>query len=72
MTRNYLTVQMQEGGRYYAYVLPVSHDDNLVHVLARMKGIVCANIAVNKKQAEKTVNSWNDGFKQEGKYLFDF
>ena len=65
----YIAVQIKENEKYYAYVVKTSDNNNLLSVL-EIKGITTANIW-NKTEAYKAVNSWNNGFKENGNYLFD-
>ena len=71
MKRAYLAITTMEDGKYYSYALPVSYSDNLVAVLGRIKGICTAEICPTKKEAERIVTSWNDGWKRRGLYMFD-
>lgn len=56
---------------YYAYVVKCSESDNLKSVLARIGGLIHANIYSTKKKASEVVSLWNDGYKANGTYLFD-
>lgn len=66
----YFAVQIKENEKYYAYVIKTSEYENLVS-LFKIKGIVSANIFETKKHADEVVNAWNNGYKTNGKYLFD-
>lgn len=70
MNKNiYIAVQIKENEKYHAYVIKTTDNNNLLSIL-NIKGIITANIW-NKTEAYKAVNSWNDGFKKNGNYLFD-
>ena len=69
MKNTYISVSVQEGGKYYAYTLPVSGSDNLLAKL-NIKGITHANICQTKKEAAQTAEQWNDSYKANGTYLF--
>lgn len=66
----YIAVQIRENGKYYAYAVRVSTQDNLISKL-QIPGIVAANIMPTKKLAYCTVATWNLQFKRNGEYLFD-
>lgn len=66
----YIAVQIEESGKYYAYALKVSENDNLLYKL-KIKGIITANICPTKKQAAAIVESWNTAYKADNRYLFD-
>ena len=63
-------VTVQEYGRYYSYVTPISAADNALSKLA-ITGIVSANIYRTKKQAAEVVTFWNECYRKNGTYLFD-
>ena len=46
------------------------NSNNLLSVL-KIKGILHANICDTKKEATKIVQEWNEGYKQNGTYMFD-
>lgn len=70
-TRNaFLAVQMQEGGRCYAYIFPVSSDNNLLDALKILKGVFNVRICTNREEAEMLVGGWNEKYKAENKFLF--
>ncbi|MBQ7039573.1 MAG: hypothetical protein IJN39_03290 [Clostridia bacterium] len=56
---------------YYAYIIPVTESDNIKSVLERVGGLLHANIYHTKKKAAEVVQMWNDGYKNNGTYLFD-
>lgn len=66
----YIAVQVEEGGKYYAYAVKVSESDNLLSKL-NIKGILHANIYPSKKKAAEVVETWNASYKANGTYLFD-
>lgn len=61
---------IEEDGKYYAFAFRISHTENLVTTLARHNGLKAANLCSTKADAESIVNIWNEGFKQNGTYLF--
>lgn len=68
----YLAAQMKsDGGGYYAYILPVSTEDNLKYLLERQKSLLSLSICRSRYEAEELVRAWNAAFKQEGRFLFD-
>ncbi len=70
MKNFYIAVQIKEGNKFCAYTIKVSKNDNLLSKLT-IRNIVTANICESKKEAESWVRSWNDGFKENGNYLFN-
>lgn len=69
MKYTWLTLQIEENGKFYAYASRVSTADNLVSKLSR-ESLVTANICTSKKEAAATVNAWNTAHKANGKYIF--
>lgn len=71
-TKNaFLAIQMQEGGRYYAYIYTVSAENNILDVLKILKGVFSVHICHMRQEAENMVNGWNEKYKAENKFLFD-
>ena len=56
---------------YYSYIIPVTEDQNIKSALDAVGGLVSANVYSTRKRAAEAVNTWNDGYKAEGLYLFD-
>ena len=55
---------------YYANVLRVSSDDNILSALSAIGGLKAANAFPSKKQAEEIAAFWNDCYKRNKTYLF--
>ena len=55
---------------YYADVLRVSSDSNILSVLSSIGGLKSANTFPSKKQAEEVAELWNECYKRNGTYLF--
>ena len=70
MKNFYIAVQIEENDKFYAYVVKVSKNDNLLSKL-EIKNIITANICQSKKEAESWVQCWNDIHKAEKRYMFD-
>ena len=70
MKNFYIAVQIRENNKYYAHMLRVSESDNLLSKLA-IKNIITANIFPTKKAAAAAVETWRDGYRANGTYLFD-
>lgn len=66
---SYITVQVTENGKNYAYAVKVSESDNLLSKLA-IKGITAANLCSTKKEAEEVVTAWDESFKNNGSFMF--
>jgi hypothetical protein len=67
----YIAVQICQGEKYSAAVLPVTECDNIFSKLAGIPGIVAANIYDTNKQAAAVVLAWVDGFRAAGCYMWD-
>lgn len=55
---------------YYADVLRVSPDENILSALSVIGGLKAANAFPSKKQAEETAAFWNECYKRNGTYFF--
>lgn len=55
---------------YYADVICCSENDNLLHSLDCIGGIIHVNILPTKKRAEEVAQYWNDCYKANGTYFF--
>lgn len=55
---------------YYADVLRVSTDENILSALSAIGGLKAANAFPSKKQAEETTAFWNECYKRNGTYFF--
>lgn len=55
---------------YYAAVLRVSNQDNILHVLNMYAGMMHANICNSKREADAVARAWNESYKRNGTALF--
>ncbi len=55
---------------YYADVLRVSSDSNILSALSAIGGLKSANAFPSKKQAEEVADLWNECYKRNGTYPF--
>lgn len=55
---------------YYADVLRVSSDNNILSALGAIGGLKSANAFTSRKQAEEVAEFWNECYKRNGTYLF--
>lgn len=69
MANTYIAVSIEEDNKNYAYAIKVTESDNLLGKL-EVKGIKYANICGTKKRASEIVDYWNNGYKQNGTYMF--
>ena len=67
--RIYFAVTVEEDGKLYSYVLPVSTSDNVLCKLT-IKGLKWANVCETKKRAAEIVTFWNDCARANGNYMF--
>lgn len=66
----YIAITVSENRKYYSYMIKHNNSNNLLNV-AKIKGILSANICDTKKEAERIVEQWNESYKQNGTYMFD-
>ena len=66
----YIAITVSENKKYYSYMIKHNNNNNLLNV-AKIKGILSANICDTKKEAERIVEQWNESYKQNGTYMFD-
>lgn len=66
----YIAITISENRKYYSYMIKHNNSNNLLNV-AKIKGILSANICDTKKEAERIVEQWNESYKQNGTYMFD-
>ena len=51
---SYIAVTVSENGKYYSYMIKHHNSNNLLNI-AKIKGILHANICYTKKEAERIV-----------------
>lgn len=66
----YIAITVSENRKYYSYMIKHNNSNNLLNV-AKIKGILSANICDTKKEAERIVEQWNESYKQNGTYMFE-
>lgn len=66
----WIAADTEESGKYYAFALRVSENDNLKCRLAGIQNLYAANIMPSKKAADEVVAAWNDAHKANGNYMF--
>ena len=66
----YIAITVSENRKYYSYMIKHNNSNNFLNV-AKIKGILSANICDTKKEAERIVEQWNESYKQNGTYMFD-
>jgi hypothetical protein len=71
MKNFYIAVQCCQDGKYYAFMVQVSEDENLFAKLSGISGIVAANICPTCKRCREIVQSWRDMFRRSGCYMFE-
>lgn len=71
MRNTYIAVIAEENGKRYAYGIKASTMLNLVAMLKDHKHLVAGNVCETKKHMVELVNNWNEGFRQNGCYMFD-
>ena len=66
----YMVYTIEEDGRFYAWAQRVKESENLKQYFYN-KNVISVNVIATKKRAAEIVQAWNDGFKEQGRYLFD-
>lgn len=66
----YMVVSVTENGKHVAYVLNTSGSNNLVSVLAGVRGLTSANVCKTRKAAAEIANDWNERYKANGTYMY--
>lgn len=69
MKHFYIAISIKENEKYYAYVLKVSENDNLLSKL-NIKNIITANICSTRKQARETVEAWRAAYIANNTHMF--
>jgi len=72
MRYTYLVADFKDkySGFWYAGIIKVSTNDNILSVLGKQGGeVVCANICETRKQAVAIAESWNEAHKRNGNSL---
>ena len=60
---------VETDGKYYAYPIRISVEDNLLSKL-NIKGIKVANLCETKAKAKETANMWNETHKINKENMF--
>lgn len=71
MKYTHIVLVQQTNGKFSAFVIQVSHSENLISALSRYKNISTATICGTKKEAEETADFWNECYRENGTYLWD-
>ena len=66
----WIAAQVCRNGRYAAHLMRVSGSDNLVRRLSN-DGVDFANLFPTRKEAAAVVHQWNEGFRDNGLFLYD-
>ena len=69
MKHFYIAAQVEENGKFYAYVIKASNGSNLL-ISLDVPGVIAANIFHTRKEARLTVDYWNDRARENGNYMF--
>jgi hypothetical protein len=69
MKKFYIAAQFQENGKYYACVIPVTDQDNLLSKL-KINHIITANICHTRQAARDQVLLWRKQYVENGTYMF--
>lgn len=70
MKNFYIVASVKENNKYYAYVIKVSENNNLMPKLCN-KNIQHANICPTRKKAYSIADLWNTCYKENNEYYFD-
>lgn len=66
----WIAIQQEQGGKRAAFVVEIGEGDNIVSKLAAYPNAF-GNAFTTRKKAEEVARCWNDGFRQQGKHLWD-
>lgn len=69
MENTYIVITRKTDDKYISYVVFARNNDNLLSVLS-IKDIISANICSSKKAAHELVDLWNEGYKNNGSYMY--
>ena len=68
---NYFVINIQEGGKNYAYAQKIAASNNLLSIFLGVKGIKTVNACKTFTEAKKIAAFWNNCYKENKTYLFD-
>lgn len=71
MKKNYFVVSINENGKKYAYMWIVPSCNNLINSLD-IKNAEFILLAETKKKASEIATTWNNGYKENKCYMFDY
>lgn len=66
----YMVVTVTENGKHFSYVLGAPGSNNLVSVLAGIRGLTSANVCKSRKAAAEIADDWNESYKANGTYMY--
>lgn len=70
MKNQWIVVEIKEGTKFYAHIIRVTENDNLLSKLD-IDGIVTANMYTTKKKAESITRKLRAIYKSKDCYMFD-
>jgi len=59
-------------GKYLAYTLPIKVGQNIKSIWGSQKNAIIFHLCESRKQADDLVIAWNQAYKNNGTYYFDF
>lgn len=71
MKKIYIAIQVEENGKYYAFVYAIKTGENLKPHIERHKNANIFHLCESKKQAREIATRWNATYKANNSYLFD-
>jgi hypothetical protein len=70
MGKFYMAAEAEKDGKFAAFVITATRDDNLVHVLAGYSGLISVCLCKTKHEAECVAGSWNEYYREAGMHMY--
>ena len=67
----YYVITENKNGKYYSYAETVEENYNIMALIKRNNNIICVNPCQSRKKAEELSYIWNEGYKENGTYLYN-
>lgn len=71
MATFWLIIEVEQGGRCFAYVERVTSADNILRLLQRASGARSASVYANRKIALDTAEQLNALYQAQGAYMYE-
>ena len=71
MATFWILIDVEQGGRCFAYVERVTSADNIFYLLQRAQGVRSASVYANRKIALDTAENLNALYQAQGAYMYE-